>query len=126
MYIKLQGLLAVRPKTFPTSRFQKWRWSFCKWFSIPYRAFIHVLLTGNSNSSTGATGYIGGEVLHALQHAHPDYEVAALIRDKEKASKVLGAFPKVRVVLADLDNVDIIEEESRKANIVIRESIYVQ
>ncbi|KAJ5471608.1 hypothetical protein N7530_008965 [Penicillium desertorum] len=68
---------------------------------------------------TGATGYIGGEVLHALQHAHPDYEVAALIRDKEKASKVLGAFPKVRVVLADLDNVDIIEEESRKANIVI-------
>jgi hypothetical protein len=95
-------------------------------FPFPYRAFIRVLLTGNSNSSTGATGYIGGEVLHALQHAHPDYEVAALIRDKEKASKVLSAFPKVRVVLADLDNVDIIEEESRKANIVIRESIYVQ
>ncbi|CAG8896905.1 unnamed protein product [Penicillium egyptiacum] len=68
---------------------------------------------------TGATGYIGGEVLHALQHAHPDYEVAALIRDKEKAGEVLAAFPKVRVVLADLDNVEIIEEESRKANIVI-------
>ncbi|KAJ6150404.1 hypothetical protein N7471_001603 [Penicillium samsonianum] len=68
---------------------------------------------------TGATGYIGGEVLHALQHAHPDYEVAALIRDKEKAGKVLAAFPQVRVVLADLDNVEIIEEESRKANIVI-------
>ncbi|KAJ5201137.1 hypothetical protein N7449_005940 [Penicillium cf. viridicatum] len=68
---------------------------------------------------TGATGYIGGEVLHALQHAHPNYEVAALIRDSEKAGKVLAAFPKVRVVLADLDNVEIIEKESRKANIVI-------
>ncbi|CAI7671291.1 unnamed protein product [Penicillium discolor] len=68
---------------------------------------------------TGATGYIGGEVLHALQHAHPDYEVAALIRDSEKAGKVLAAFPKVRVVLADLDDVEIIEKESRKADIVI-------
>ncbi|KAI2671833.1 hypothetical protein CBS147355_8476 [Penicillium roqueforti] len=68
---------------------------------------------------TGATGYIGGEVLHALQQAHPDYEVAALIRDEEKAGKVLAAFPKVRVVLADLDNVEIIEKESRKADIVI-------
>ena len=87
---------------------------------------MHVLLNGDPNSSTGATGYIGGEVLHALQHAHPDYEIAALIRDKEKATKVLAAFPKVRVVLADLDNVDIIEEESRKANIVIRGSICVQ
>ncbi|KAJ5847351.1 hypothetical protein N7455_011308 [Penicillium solitum] len=68
---------------------------------------------------TGATGYIGGEVLHALQHAHPDYEVAALIRDSEKAGKVLAAFPRVRVVLADLDDVEIIEKESRKADIVI-------
>ncbi|KAJ5699413.1 hypothetical protein N7536_002426 [Penicillium majusculum] len=68
---------------------------------------------------TGATGYIGGEVLHALQHAHPDYEVAALIRDSEKAGKVLAAFPRVRVVLAGLEDVEIIEKESRKADIVI-------
>ncbi|KAJ5205302.1 NAD-dependent epimerase/dehydratase [Penicillium cf. griseofulvum] len=68
---------------------------------------------------TGATGYIGGEVLHALQYAHPDYEIAALIRDNEKASKILAAFPKVRVVLADLDNTEIIEKESSKADIVI-------
>lgn len=86
---------------------------------------IHVLLTRGSNPSTGATGYIGGEVLHALQHAHPDYEVAALIRDSEKAGKVLAAFPRVRVVLAGLEDVEIIEKESRKADIVIRESIYI-
>ncbi|KAJ5933131.1 hypothetical protein N7516_007620 [Penicillium verrucosum] len=68
---------------------------------------------------TGATGYIGGEVLHTLQHVHPEYEVAALIRDSEKGGKVLAAYPKVRVVLADLDDVETIEKESRKANIVI-------
>jgi len=76
------------------------------------------------NYRTGATGYIGGEVLHDLQQAHPEYDVAVLIRDEEKAKKVLAAFPNVRVVLADLDNVNIIEEESRKANVVIRESKY--
>ncbi|KAJ5333911.1 hypothetical protein MYU51_018289 [Penicillium brevicompactum] len=68
---------------------------------------------------TGATGYIGGEILHVLQQANPDYDVSVLIRDQEKANKVLAAFPQVRVVLADLDNVDIIEEEARKANVVI-------
>lgn len=71
---------------------------------------------------TGATGYIGGEILHVLQQTNPDYNIAALIRDQEKASKISAAFPNVRVVFADLDNVDIIEEESRKANVVIRES----
>ncbi|CAG8021563.1 unnamed protein product [Penicillium olsonii] len=68
---------------------------------------------------TGATGYIGGEILHTLQQSHPEYDITALIRDQEKANKVTAAFPKIRVVLADLDNVDIIEEESRKANVVI-------
>ncbi|CAG8298233.1 unnamed protein product [Penicillium salamii] len=73
---------------------------------------------------TGATGYIGGEILHTLQQTHPDYNVSVLIRDQEKANKVTNAFPKVRVVLADLDDVEIIEEESRNANVVIRESMY--
>ncbi|CAG8071388.1 unnamed protein product [Penicillium salamii] len=68
---------------------------------------------------TGATGYIGGEILHTLQQTHPDYNVSVLIRDQEKANKVTNAFPKVRVVLADLDDVEIIEEESRNANVVI-------
>jgi uncharacterized protein YbjT (DUF2867 family) len=81
-----------------------------------------VLRADHPNYRTGATGYIGGEVLHVLQQAHPDYDVAVLIRDGQKASKVSAAFPNVRVVLADLDNVDIIEEESRNANVVIRES----
>lgn len=74
------------------------------------------------SSRTGATGYIGGEVLHSLHQAHPDYKIVALIRDEQKASRVLAAYPKVRVVLADLDNVDIVEQESRKAHVVIRES----
>lgn len=75
--------------------------------------------------STGATGYIGGEVLYSLQKIHPDYEISALIRDSEKAGRVSAAFPKVRVVLGDLDNSELIEQESYKANVVIRESTYL-
>ena len=84
---------------------------------------VVALKSDHLNYRTGATGYIGGEILHTLQQSHPEYDVTALIRDQEKANKVTAAFPKIRVVLADLDNVDIIEEESRKANVVIRESI---
>lgn len=81
-------------------------------------------LTNHLDCSTGATGYIGGEVLYCLQHTHPDYEIAALIRDSEKAGRVSAAFPKVQVVLGDLDNSGLIEQESQKANIVIREPTY--
>ncbi|RDW67344.1 uncharacterized protein DSM5745_09210 [Aspergillus mulundensis] len=67
----------------------------------------------------GATGYIGGEVLHALQHAHPDYEIAALVRSAEKAGRVVAAYPRVRVVSGDLDNTSLVEEEARRSDVVI-------
>ncbi|KAL4814711.1 hypothetical protein BDW67DRAFT_186509 [Aspergillus spinulosporus] len=68
----------------------------------------------------GATGYIGGEVLHALDNTHPEYEIAALIRSAEKASKVVAAFPRVKVVSGDLDDTSVIEEEAKKSDVVIR------
>ncbi|KAJ5287244.1 hypothetical protein N7478_002930 [Penicillium angulare] len=67
---------------------------------------------------TGATGYIGGDGLYAVANAHPDWEFAALIRNKEKASVVSSKYPKVRVVHGDLDSADTIEEEVKKADIV--------
>ncbi|KAL4802502.1 hypothetical protein BDV18DRAFT_163904 [Aspergillus unguis] len=67
----------------------------------------------------GATGYIGGQILHELQTGHSEYELAALVRSPEKAEKVVAAYPKVRVVSGDLDNVDLIEEEARKSDVVI-------
>ncbi|KAL4949689.1 hypothetical protein BDW69DRAFT_188079 [Aspergillus filifer] len=67
----------------------------------------------------GATGYIGGEVLHELSTTHPEYEIAALIRNPEKAKNVVAAYPRVRVVNGDLDNANVIEEEAGKGNVVI-------
>ncbi|KAJ5087768.1 hypothetical protein N7456_011384 [Penicillium angulare] len=67
---------------------------------------------------TGATGYIGGDGLYAVANAHPDWEFAALIRNKEKAAVVSSKYPKIRVVHGDLDSADIIEEEVKKADIV--------
>lgn len=49
-----------------------------------------------------------------------------LIRSKEKAEKLSSEYPKVRVVLGDLDSADIIEEEVKKADIVFRTSPSVQ
>ena len=70
---------------------------------------------------TGATGFIGGEALHHVYNvAGVRPKIAALVRNSEKASRVTKAFPEVRTVLGDLDAVDIIEEESRKADVVFR------
>ncbi|KAL2010369.1 hypothetical protein VTN00DRAFT_6176 [Thermoascus crustaceus] len=67
---------------------------------------------------TGTTGYIGGDSLYTISQAHPDWELSALVRSKEKAEQLTSKYPKVRVVLGDLDSADIIEEEVKKADIV--------
>ena len=68
------------------------------------------------------TGYIAGDALYVLSKAHPEYEYAALIRTKEKADVVQKAYPSVRIVLGGLDDAAILEEESAKADIVLREA----
>ena len=70
---------------------------------------------------TGASGYIGGDVLHALKLAFPQFEYTALLRDSAKADQITKAYPDVRVVHGDLDATSLIEEEARRADIVIRE-----
>ncbi|KAJ5716386.1 hypothetical protein N7493_008297 [Penicillium malachiteum] len=69
-------------------------------------------------ANLGATGYIGGDGLYAIANAHPDWELSALVRNKEKAAVVSSKYPKIRVVHGDLDSSDIIEEEVKKADIV--------
>ncbi|KKK19444.1 hypothetical protein P175DRAFT_0526139 [Aspergillus ochraceoroseus IBT 24754] len=68
---------------------------------------------------TGATGYVGGQVLQDLTRSHHQYKIAALIRDEEVAKKVTSAFPDVRPVIASLDDSAVIEEEASKATIVL-------
>ncbi|KAJ6002570.1 hypothetical protein N7451_005117 [Penicillium sp. IBT 35674x] len=73
---------------------------------------------------TGGSGFIGGQVLHTLQSTHPEYECFALLRDSEKAAVVSKAYPRVHVVLGDLDSTSLIEEEARQADVVINAATY--
>lgn len=60
-----------------------------------------------------------------LQTAHPKYEFTVLLRNKEKADQVVNAYPKVRVVLGDLDSSALLEEEAHKADVVVRKLTFL-
>lgn len=68
--------------------------------------------------STGATGFIGGEILYTVSHAHSDWEWTCLVRSQEKGAKVLASYPNIRLVYGDQDKADLIEEEASKADII--------
>ena len=70
---------------------------------------------------TGATGYIGGDAVYAIAQAHPEYEFTCLVRNSDKAAQVAKDYAKFKFVYGDLDKVDLIEEESKKADIVLSE-----
>ncbi|KAI1256436.1 hypothetical protein MGN70_001560 [Eutypa lata] len=69
---------------------------------------------------TGATGYIGGQALREITRAHPGYSIAALIRSRETAERISDTFPKVRTVVGDLDDAELVEREASEANVVLR------
>ncbi|CAL3962818.1 unnamed protein product [Diplocarpon coronariae] len=68
---------------------------------------------------TGTTGYIGGDVLYALEKAHSEYEVTALVRNSDSAAKVAAAYPRIRFVYGSLEDSTLLEDASSKADIVI-------
>ncbi|KAF4962589.1 hypothetical protein FSARC_9367 [Fusarium sarcochroum] len=70
-------------------------------------------------SSTGASGYIGGDVLHQLLKSHPQYKVRALIRDATKGAAITKAYSQVQVVNGGLDDTELIAQEAKDADVVI-------
>ena len=70
---------------------------------------------------TGATGYIGGDAVFAIANAHPEYDFTCLVRNSDKGASVVKDYPSFKLVYGDLDSVDLIEEESKKADIVLSE-----
>lgn len=75
----------------------------------------------HSVSSTGATGYIGGDALYELMKRHADdYQVAALVRNSDKGAQIASQYPNIRLVYGDLDSAETLQEEARKADIVLR------
>ncbi|KAF2716180.1 NAD(P)-binding protein [Polychaeton citri CBS 116435] len=69
--------------------------------------------------ATGTTGYIGGDALYAISTAHPEYEIAALVRSTEKGARIAKQYPSVRLVYGGLDDVALIEKEASEADIVL-------
>ncbi|KAF5672333.1 nucleoside diphosphate sugar epimerase [Fusarium heterosporum] len=68
---------------------------------------------------TGASGYAGGQLLHELAQSHPEYTIAALVRDANAAKTISQAYPKVRIVVGDLDDSELVEQEASKASVVL-------
>ncbi|KAL3420444.1 hypothetical protein PVAG01_08943 [Phlyctema vagabunda] len=68
---------------------------------------------------TGATGYIGGDALYILQKTHPEWSYSLLVRSKEKLDTLAKAYPDMRILLGDLDEIDLLRDEAARADIVI-------
>ncbi|OGM51251.1 hypothetical protein ABOM_000003 [Aspergillus bombycis] len=68
---------------------------------------------------TGATGYIGGDVLCALTQAFRSCKLTALVRSKEKESLITSRFPSVTPVIGNLDSAAQIASEASEADVVL-------
>ena len=72
-------------------------------------------------SRTGASGYIGGQILYNLATLHPELTIRALVREPAKARAIAAAFANVQTVEGTLDDVAVIEKEVADADIILRE-----
>lgn len=69
---------------------------------------------------TGATGYIGGEILHQILQSFPTFEVTALVRSVEKGELIEKRTErKVKTVIGSLDSLDLIRKETELSDVVI-------
>ena len=58
--------------------------------------------------------------MYALNKKFPDFEYTALVRNSDSGAKVAAEYPKIRLVYGTLEDSAVLEEESAKADIVIR------
>ncbi|KAJ2993721.1 hypothetical protein NUW58_g77 [Xylaria curta] len=68
---------------------------------------------------TGATGYVGGQVLNELVQSGTKHSISVLSRDTAKSKKISEVYPHIRVVQGSLDDLDVVEQEASKADIVL-------
>ncbi|KAG0674433.1 hypothetical protein C6P40_002185 [Pichia californica] len=69
---------------------------------------------------TGATGYVGGEVLFQFLEKFPNFEITALVRSIEKGKIIKDATNnKVQTVIGSLDSLDLIRNETESSDIII-------
>lgn len=49
-----------------------------------------------------------------------DYEVSCLVRNSDKGAQVASRWANIRLVYGDLESSDILEEEAKRADVVLR------
>ncbi|BCR95610.1 uncharacterized protein AKAW2_20550S [Aspergillus luchuensis] len=68
---------------------------------------------------TGASGYIGGDVLSVLVSKYPDLHYRLLVRSRDSGQKIKAQYPTVEIIQGDLDNSETLAAESARADIII-------
>ncbi len=71
---------------------------------------------------TGVSGYIGGHTVTVLAKKHPEYKLVLLVRDENQAKIVKSAFPAAETVIGTLDDQEILAEQGKRADVVLRKS----
>ncbi|CAG8981617.1 hypothetical protein HYALB_00012968 [Hymenoscyphus albidus] len=56
----------------------------------------------------GITGYVGGNVAARMIEKHPDWDVVAPVRTSAQRDVILSKWPKIRAVIGDLDDRDLL------------------
>lgn len=74
-----------------------------------------------NSKRSGATGYLGGEVLHRLTSTseHRNTVITCLVRDASKADLLRQTYPQVQILLGDLDDDEKIRQHSAASDIVL-------
>ncbi|KAI1296963.1 hypothetical protein F5Y03DRAFT_410105 [Xylaria venustula] len=68
---------------------------------------------------TGATGYIGGDILYLLSRIHPEYRRRVLNRNTTHIEAIKRVFSEVEVVDGSLDDTGVISREVGNADVVL-------
>jgi len=68
---------------------------------------------------TGATGYVGGALLHALVQHFPQWSIKTLVRTPEQGKLLTETYSCVTPVIGTLESYDLIVSESSKADVVL-------
>ncbi|KAL4784472.1 hypothetical protein BJX76DRAFT_367672 [Aspergillus varians] len=70
---------------------------------------------------TGASGYVGGDVLHALLTTHPDWEPSTtiLLRNRSYEAAFRSAYPDINIFFASNDDTAAITAEVAKHELIL-------
>ncbi|KAG4411878.1 hypothetical protein IFR04_014995 [Cadophora malorum] len=69
---------------------------------------------------TGVSGYVGGHTVMRVIEKHPEWTIAALVRNKEQSDIVKARWSKIETVIGDLDDKELMIKEGSKADVVLQ------